>query len=265
MENAADLLWESVPAEQLGLISDPEIPRISEVVQEEADTDTIGEIHDTEMPSSAIAESYHEDPAEYSVSHHPTPQTEAESDPAITAMQSNLSMISAEMLSLTAATAKVLGETQQIRRLIQEENAGRLQTMQEELDKYHEVEKGKVFDGILTDIARLYSSNVALLEQISDERMGKQLSLMFMDLLQILESYGISKLESKPGETRHPTHSQVIDREYTMLPDRHDTVVRSISPGFYIDDRTIVREMVFVFVYKAEEEPAVVEEPEVVE
>ncbi len=62
--------------------------------------------------------------------------------------------------------AKMQTEIREMHRLYHNEFAGRLKTMQEELEEYHEIDRGRVFDDILREIARIYSDNEGRNKQI---------------------------------------------------------------------------------------------------
>lgn len=169
-------------------------------------------------------------------------------------IQISLDELSGKIGSIEEQSATAAREMRELHKLYHTEFAGRLKKMQGELDGFHEVGKGRVFDDILKELAKLYSNNAAAVEEIVDEKLRKQLGYMFEDLLQIFEQYGVSTLKSKAGERRNPTHCQVIERIHTDDPALHDTVAKSLSTGFYVDKRTLVKEMIHVNIYKASTE-----------
>ncbi|MCL2498011.1 MAG: nucleotide exchange factor GrpE [Symbiobacteriaceae bacterium] len=171
--------------------------------------------------------------------------------PNLLQMQSELSSFGSAMQQVATDTSQLLQETKQLHRLYHNEFAGRLLSMQEELEGYRERAKGTLFHHILGEIAKLYSNNAALLPTVTDEKIAKQLDNMFLDLLQILESYDVRKQESAVGEVRNPRHCQVVGRHHTTDPSLHNTVARSISAGFYIENRNLVKELLEVYIYEA--------------
>ena len=76
---------------------------------------------------------------------------------------------------------------------------------------------------------------------------------MFQDMLQILENKGVNAQKSSPGDKRNTRHCQVIERIYTDKPELHDTVVSSRNTGFYVENRSLVKEMVDVYLFKEDE------------
>jgi len=148
--------------------------------------------------------------------------------------------------AIEAATSKTAVEMRELHKLYHNEFSGRLKKMQGELDGYHEVEKGRVYDGILSELAMLYSDNECLVETLDN----KQLKYMFMDLLQLMESNGVSVQKSKPDDKRNARHCQVIEQITTDNQEFHDTVEKSMNTGFYIENRTLVKERIHVRVFK---------------
>ena len=122
----------------------------------------------------------------------------------INEIKSDLTQVSNGVNGITETTSKIANEIREIHKLYHNEFANRLQSMQEELKHYREIEKGRTFDGILGEIAKVYSDNITVLNEISDEKINKRLRYMFLDLLQLLGSYGVSKQESKEGDKRNP-------------------------------------------------------------
>jgi hypothetical protein len=148
------------------------------------------------------------------------------------------------------AERKTTGEIHEIRRLYHDAFATQLKPMQEELERYREAEKGRLFDGILTEIAKLYSNNSTMVDEVTDEKLKKRLDYMFQDMLEILQNNNVGVQKSKAGDKRNTRHCQVINRMNTDNPELHDTVVSSRNTGFYVENRSLVREMVDVYIYK---------------
>ena len=161
----------------------------------------------------------------------------------------NAALITQRLDSMESAAVKTANEMRELHKLYHNEFAGRLKNMQDELDDYHEINKGRVFDGILAEIAKLYSDN----EKLADTLESKQLKFMFMDLLQMLENNGVQVQRSKVGEKRNTKYSQIIEQVVTDNPELHDTVSESLNTGFYVENRTLVKERVHVNVFKEQQ------------
>jgi len=172
----------------------------------------------------------------------------AEND-ALMQIKSSLDHLTNCVAGIVDSSVKTAGEIREIHKLYHGEFAGRLKSMQEELERYHEIEKGRIFDGILTELAKLYSDNSQIVDDITDEKIKKRLRYMFLDMFQILENNGVSKQESKQGEKRNTRHCQVVERIYTDKPELHDTVALSRNTGFYVENRSLVKEMVDIYLY----------------
>ena len=121
--------------------------------------------------------------------------------------------------------------------------------MQEELDGYHNIDKGRAFDNILSLIGRIYVNNETLADEVDDPKAKKNISYMLADIEELLDEYGMKKIHSEVGDKRNPRHCQVKSRIYTSNKDQHDTVAKSYGSGFYIENRTIIKEIVDVYIY----------------
>lgn len=145
--------------------------------------------------------------------------------------------------------AGISSEIHELHRLYHNEFAGRLKSMQDELDRYHDADKGNAFDGILSAIARIYVNNESLADEISDPKIRKNVKYMLLDLSDLLEEYGVQRLKSEAGDRRNVRHCQIVKRIPTDDPEKHDTIVASRSTGFYKGNRTIIKELVDVYFF----------------
>lgn len=153
-------------------------------------------------------------------------------------------------ISETSDTLKTISsEVREIHKLYQNEFAGRLRTMQTELDQYHKSDQRKVYDEILSDVARIYNNYEDLGEGIEDAKLKKNINYLMMDLTELLENYDVKILKSNPGDKRNPYHSKIVERILTENKDKHDTVAKSYNTGFYIENRTLIKEIIDVYVY----------------
>lgn len=159
----------------------------------------------------------------------------------------------AEMDALNGSYKKLAVDVKEMHKLYHNEFAGRLRTMQEELDRYHEIDRGRAFDDILREIARIYCDNENLLSIETDETLGKRIKYLFMDMEQLLESNGVMMQKSKPGDKRNNKFCQVVERIETNHAEKHDTVVCSKATGFYTEKRPLIKELVDVYVYQADD------------
>lgn len=175
----------------------------------------------------------------------PAPTQEAE--------EGSHSKLLAEMERMGSAVSKTMsgiaGELHELHRLYHNEFAGRLKSMQDELDRYHDADRGNAFDGILGAIARIYTNNESLFDEISDPKTRKSIKYMLLDLSDLLEEYGVSMLKSEVGDKRNVRHCQIVERIPTDDPELHDTIAASRSTGFYRGNRTIIKELVDVYFF----------------
>jgi molecular chaperone GrpE (heat shock protein) len=169
-------------------------------------------------------------------------------------LQSDIEQLQQNITTIADSSSKTVGEIRELHKLYHNEFASRLKTMQEELDRYHEIDKGRFFDGILGDIAKLYCDYESVIETITDDKASKRIKYLFLDIIQILEANGVYKQKSQPGDKRNPRHCQVVERIPTHDPEQHDRVVLSRSTGFTVENRTLAKELVDVYLFT--EKPA---------
>lgn len=174
-------------------------------------------------------------------------------------MKAEIEKIRRDIAESAEASKKTFTELREIHKLYHNEFAGRLKSMQDELDAYHKADRGHAFDGILSAIARIYGNNETLVNEIADPKTQKHVKYMLLDILDLLEEYGVQRLKSNPGDKRNTRHCQVLERIPTDDPALHDTVVASHNSGFYMGNRTIVKEMVDIYLYERPSTPEVEE------
>ena len=144
---------------------------------------------------------------------------------------------------------KLFAEVREMHKLYHTEFAGRLRNMQSELEEYRKVEKGRIFDGILEELATIYGTYENLPEQIEEPKAKKAARYLLEELDELLAAYGVSKWKSTPGDKRSPRFCRVQKRIAAADPAQHDTVAKSYNTGFSIGNRIIVHEMIDVFLY----------------
>ena len=171
----------------------------------------------------------------------------------IEAIKEGINHLEKDIGTIAEASIKTVGEVHEIHKLYHNEFANRLRTMQEELEQYRERDKGRAFDDILSNVAKLYTDNEGLINDIQslgDKKINKRVEYMFLDIIQILEAHGVKKQKSNVGDKRNTKFCQATDRLDTHNPELHDTIAESISTGFYIENRPLIKELVKVLIYK---------------
>lgn len=137
--------------------------------------------------------------------------------------------------------------------------ASTLSAMQNELEHYRAMDKGRAYDDILTKIAKIYSTYETLADEVAESNAKKGVEYLLEDIEDLLNAYGVLKLSSSVGDKRNLKHSRVLNRIVTDNPEKHDTVAKSHSSGFYMDKRTLVEESVDIFIHHA---PSAINESE---
>ena len=145
---------------------------------------------------------------------------------------------------------KVERHANEMNKLYHNEFSGRLQKMQAEIEEYRERDKDRIYDGILIELASLYSRDNDIIRFAENEVLKKRLTLLFEDMLSLLNKYHVVKIESQPGDKRNIRHCDPVQLVPTECKEKHDTVVRSLGAGFYTGNRTLVKEKVDIYVYK---------------
>ena len=161
----------------------------------------------------------------------------------------NIEQLERDVKSIVESSSRTAIEIREMHKLYHNEFANRLQSMQEELERYREIDKGRIFDGILGEVAKLYSDNESVLCEISNEKVKKNIRYMFLDIIQILEANGVLMQKSNPGDKRNTRYCHVVERVQTDNSDLHDTVVQSRSTGFYVENRALIKELVDIYLY----------------
>jgi hypothetical protein len=175
---------------------------------------------------------------------------------SLLAVMKSVDAIEHKVARIEDASEKAATEMRDLHRLYHNEFAGRLKSMQDELEQYREIEKGRIYDGILGEVAKLYCDYESVLNDISDEKAAKKIRYLFEDILQLLEANDVHIQKSTINEKRNARYCQVVDRIETNSPEQHDTVVKSISVGFHKDNRALIKERINIYLYakKAEQQ-----------
>lgn len=164
-------------------------------------------------------------------------------------IQAGIASINQNVSTLADSSIKITGEVREMHKLYHNEYASRLKSMQDELERYREIDKGRIFDGILGEVAKLYSDYESVVDDVTDEKVKKRIRYMLEDIIQILQANGVQKQKSNCGDKRNTRHCQVIERIPTSDPEQHDTVAKSRGTGFYIENRSLIKEPVDIYLY----------------
>ena len=88
-----------------------------------------------------------------------------------------------------------------------------LRDAETEFDQYHEIDRGRAFNDVLSSIAGIYIGYEDLPDTIEDEKIRKWVTYLLLDILQVLESYWVKIQKSNEGDERNLrlTKVKVID------------------------------------------------------
>lgn len=178
-----------------------------------------------------------------------TPPSLAQADPS-PVDKDRLKQIEGRLERIVGTEQRLFSEVREMHKLYHSEFAGRLKAMQDELEQYRKIDKGRAYDDILAAIARIYGNNETLADEVAEPKAKKSIRYMLMDIEDLLGVYGMEKLRSEPGEKRNPRHCQILGRIPTDDPAKHDTVAKSYNSGFYIGNRTVIKEVVDIYIYE---------------
>lgn len=176
-----------------------------------------------------------------------------------------IKQIDGKLESIAGTEQRLFSEVREMHKLYHAEFAGRLKSMQDDLEQYRKIDKGRAYDDILAAIARIYGNNETLADEVEEPKAKKSIRYMLLDIEDLLGSYGVAKLRSNLGEKRNPRHCQVLNRIPTNDPAKHDTVAKSYNSGFYIDNRTIIKEVVDIYIYEGHPVNVETEENQIIE
>lgn len=150
---------------------------------------------------------------------------------------------------LVDETKETTSEVKAVRRLYHNNYAKQLSSMQAELDDYHKIDKGRIYEPILRDIAHVVVNSYFVVDNIADEKIRRSFAYVIDELIQTLDDYGAHMQRSEPGEKRNPHYCQIIHKIPTNDPSLHDTIKESHAIGFYVENRPLIREQVDVYAY----------------
>lgn len=162
----------------------------------------------------------------------------------------SLNQIDERLDKISETEQKLFSEVREIHKLYHTEFAGRLRSMQGELDHYHKLEKDRVYDDILASIARIFLNYETLADEVSDPKAKKSIRYLFMDIEDLLSQYGMTRHHSSVGEKRNPRYCQVLNRIPTDKAEKHDTVAKSYSSGFFIGNHAVMKEIVDIYFFE---------------
>ena len=141
-------------------------------------------------------------------------------------------------------------EVRDIHKVCQNFLAGHLRELETELDKYHDIDRGRAFNDVLESIARIYLDYEHLPDEIDDTRIKQRTKYFLLDIIQVLESYGVHVQKSNLGEKRNLRFTQVEGYVETEDEALIDTVAESKRTGFYREKSAVIKEIVSLYIKK---------------
>ena len=147
-------------------------------------------------------------------------------------------------------SSKLFSEIREIHKVCQIFIAGSLRDAEAELEQYHEIDRGRAFDDVLSSIAGIYIDYEDLPSTIEDEKLRKRVNYILLDILQVLESYGVKIQKSNDGDERNLRLTKVIDYVETDNPELHGKIASSRRTGFGRANNALVKELVSIYKIK---------------
>ena len=141
----------------------------------------------------------------------------------------------------------VFTELREIHKICQNFQAGRIRAAESELEKYRDIDRGRAFDDILRDIARIYVDHESLPASIDDETLRKRVGYILLDVLQVLECYGVHPQKSEQGSERKLRLTHVVGYEDTEDQELHGKIAESVQTGFCRENHPIIQELVKLY------------------
>ncbi len=155
-----------------------------------------------------------------------------------------------EFEKINSGLDKLFSEVRDIHKVCQNFLAGHLRELETELDKYHDIDRGRAFDDVLENIARIYLDYEHLPDEIEDAKIKQRTQYFLLDILQVLESYGVHVQKSCLKEKRNLRFTQVEGYVETEDEALIDTVAESKRTGFYREKNAIIKEIVSLYIKK---------------
>ena len=123
-----------------------------------------------------------------------TPPSSVQADPP-PVDKDRLKQIEGRLESIVGTEQRLFSEVREMHKLYHSEFAGRLKAMQDELEQYRKIDKGRAYDDILAAIARIYGNNETLADEVAEPKAKKSIRYMLMDIEDLLGVYGMEKLD----------------------------------------------------------------------
>ena len=125
--------------------------------------------------------------------------------------------------------------------------------MLRELENYRKLHSGEALIPPLKAIAQLYCDHYSLTQEPCEDLLGKKISYLFDDLIELLEEYEVKMARTEPCGERSLRLSAAKKSLPTDNRALHGKVAYSHNPSFTLGQTVLVREQVDVYVYQ---EPA---------
>ncbi len=112
--------------------------------------------------------------------------------------------------------------------------------MNEELTRYHRMFENSAHDNIWKSLGEIYRS-LCKLAADGDQELAEDLEWDALEPMRdLMEEFGVTVQESKPGEKRSLKRTHVKKQTPTGDPEMNGLVVRSLKPGFVRDDTVVL-------------------------
>lgn len=127
------------------------------------------------------------------------------------------------------------------------------QGMQHDIDILKERQSGEIFNPLLREIAAIYVDYQALLKDDTISGLAKNnVYALFEQLEGILIENGAEIIRSKAGTFRQARISKVINKIPTGNLEKHNTIVKSRTPGVVRERTVLYSEFVDVYIFDPE-------------
>lgn len=164
---------------------------------------------------------------------------------------SKLAFVESSARKHSQIVEEIKAEALALHRLYQNDFAGRIRNMETELERYRKRDAGLAFDGIYKEIAQVYVDFEDLGEGVEDKRLARNICYLLEEIEELLLSHGVEMMKSSEGDKRNLSLTQVVDRIPTVDPALDGIITESLSSGFYIEKRCLIKEKVNVYRYEA--------------
>lgn len=177
------------------------------------------------------------------------PEPEPAAAPQCAAGIRMLEQMDGRLNGICGTEQQIIGELRSLHKLFQNEVSGRIAGMNADIERYRKQENGLIFDDLLRGIASVCCNYGTLPDETDDPKLKRTLELLFIELEELMEAYGVEKEQTAPGQQRRPKFTRSRTLVPTGDPALQGVIVKSHNPCYHIGNRVLVMEDADIYRY----------------